>query len=189
VAAQRQLYGYYRNPFTDDDSVKDPKRPNLRTVSNTSPIAHAGKLFTLKEDGLPHQINPNTLDTLGPYDFNGQWKSETFTAHPKIDPVTGEMIAFGYEAIKRASTKVPTIVAVDMDRPAILTNVRTRAAALIAVFGASDAAVLDVVSGRARAEGHLPFELPSSMKAVEAQDPAVADDSAKPLYPVGAGGT
>lgn len=106
VAAQRQLYGYYRNPFTDDDSVKDPKRPNLRTVSNTSPIAHAGKLFTLKEDGLPHQINPNTLDTLGPYDFNGQWKSETFTAHPKIDPVTGEMIAFGYEATGLATDDI-----------------------------------------------------------------------------------
>ena len=106
VAAQRQLYGYYRNPFTDDDSVKDPKRPNLRTVSNTSPIAHAGKLFTLKEDGLPHQINPNTLETIGPYDFNGQWKSETFTAHPKIDPVSGEMIAFGYEATGLATDDI-----------------------------------------------------------------------------------
>jgi carotenoid cleavage dioxygenase-like enzyme len=106
VAAQRQLYGYYRNPYTDDDSVKDPKRPNLRTVSNTSPIAHAGKLFTLKEDGLPHQINPSTLETIGPWDFNGQWKSETFTAHPKIDPVSGEMIAFGYEATGLASNDI-----------------------------------------------------------------------------------
>lgn len=106
VAAQRQLYGYYRNPFTDDDSVKDPKHPNLRTVSNTSPIAHAGKLFTLKEDGLPHEINPSTLETLGPYDFNGQWKSETFTAHPKIDPVSGQMIAFGYEATGLATDDI-----------------------------------------------------------------------------------
>jgi len=95
----------------------------------------------------------------------------------------------GYEAIKRASAKVPTIVAVDLDRPAILTNVRPKAAALIAIFGASDAALLDVIAGRARAEGHLPFELPSSMKAVEAQDPAVADDTSQPLYAVGAGGT
>jgi carotenoid cleavage dioxygenase-like enzyme len=106
VAAGRQLYGYYRNPYTDDDSVKDLKRPNLRTVSNTSPIAHGGKLFTLKEDGLPHQINPTTLDTIGPWDFQGAWKSETFTAHPKIDPVSGEMIAFGYEATGMASDDV-----------------------------------------------------------------------------------
>jgi len=97
-AADRQLYGYYRNPYTDDPSIRDPSRPNLRTVSNTSPIVHAGKLFTLKEDGLPHQINPHTLETIGPYDFEGAWKSQTFTAHPKIDPVSGEMVAFGYEA-------------------------------------------------------------------------------------------
>jgi carotenoid cleavage dioxygenase len=102
-AANRQLYGYYRNPFTDDPSVRDPSRPNLRTVSNTSPLIHAGKLFTLKEDGLPHQIDPRTLDTIGPYDFDGKWKSETFTAHPKIDPVSGEMVSFGYEATGMAT--------------------------------------------------------------------------------------
>jgi beta-glucosidase len=94
-----------------------------------------------------------------------------------------------YEAIKKASAAVPTVVAVDLDRPAILTNVRTKARALIVTFGASDSAVLDVIAGRARAEGRLPFELPSSMKEVQAQDPAVADDTAHPLYPVGAGGS
>jgi carotenoid cleavage dioxygenase len=97
-AANRQLYGYYRNPWTDDPSIRDPAHPNLRTVSNTAPIIHAGKLFTLKEDGLPHRIDPRTLDTIGPHDFEGGWKSETFTAHPKIDPVNGDMVAYGYEA-------------------------------------------------------------------------------------------
>jgi carotenoid cleavage dioxygenase len=97
-AANRQLYGYYRNPFTDDPSVRDPAQPNLRTVSNTAPLIHAGRLFTLKEDGLPHRIDPATLETLGPWDFGGAWKSQTFTAHPKIDPVSGAMVAFGYEA-------------------------------------------------------------------------------------------
>src|SRR6478752_2638756 len=38
VAAQRQLYGYYRNPFTDDDSVKDPANPNRRTVTRETRI-------------------------------------------------------------------------------------------------------------------------------------------------------
>jgi carotenoid cleavage dioxygenase len=105
-AANRQLYGYYRNPYTDDPSVRDPQRPNLRTVANTSPIVHAGKLFALKEDGLPHRIDPETLETLGTWDFDGAWKSQTFTAHPKIDPVTGEMIAFGYEATGLATDDV-----------------------------------------------------------------------------------
>lgn len=98
VKAKRQLYGYYRNPFTDDPSVRDPGHPNRRTVSNTAPLAHAGKLFATKEDGLPTELNPVTLETIGPYDFHGTWRSQTFTAHSKIDPVSGEMISFGYEA-------------------------------------------------------------------------------------------
>jgi beta-glucosidase len=93
----------------------------------------------------------------------------------------------GYRAILRAAAFVPTIVAVNMDRPAILTNIRPKAAALLVTFGASDAAVLDVLRGRAQPRGRLPFELPSAMAAVEAQDPAVPDDSGVPLYPRGAG--
>jgi beta-glucosidase len=62
-----------------------------------------------------------------------------------------------------------------------------KADAVIANFGASDAAVIDIVLGRAKAKGRLPFELPSSMAAVEHQDPAAPDDSAKPLFKRGAG--
>jgi carotenoid cleavage dioxygenase-like enzyme len=101
--AGRQLYGYYRNPFTDDPAVRDPAHPNRRTVANTAPLIHNGKLFALKEDGLPHRIDPNTLETLGTWDFNGGWKSQTFTAHPKLDPVSGDMIAYGNEADGLAS--------------------------------------------------------------------------------------
>jgi len=120
------------------------------------------------------------FETLHPHHFFGALQHEG-----RLDFRDGDA---AYEAIKQASAAVPTIVAVDLDRPAILTNVRTRAKALIATFGASDAAVLDVVAGRARAEGRLPFELPSSMREVQAQDPALPDDTAHPLYPVGAGG-
>ena len=101
--AGHQLYGYYRNPYTDDPAIRDLQNPNRRTVANTAPMVHAGKLFALKEDGLPHQIDPNTLETIGPWDFEGGWRSQTFTAHPKVDPVTGEMIAYGNEADGLAS--------------------------------------------------------------------------------------
>ena len=104
--AGRQLYGYYRNPYTDDPSVRDPKRPNLRTVSNTAPLVHGGRFFTLKEDGLPYEADPNTLATKSTWDFHGKYKSETFSAHPKIDPLTGEMIAYGYEATGLATDDV-----------------------------------------------------------------------------------
>ncbi|AHG92446.1 glycoside hydrolase family 3 domain protein (plasmid) [Gemmatirosa kalamazoonensis] len=92
-----------------------------------------------------------------------------------------------YEAFRRASAVVPTIVTVYLDRPAILEPVRVRARALLANFGVSDAALLDVLTGRARPEGKLPFELPSSMNAVRAQRSDLPHDSAKPLYPIGYG--
>lgn len=87
-----------------------------------------------------------------------------------------------YEAIKKASAAVPTVVAVDLDRPAILTNVRDKTSVLLGTFGASDGAVLDVLMGRGKAEGRLPFNLPRSMQAVGNQAPALPDDDENPLY-------
>lgn len=89
-----------------------------------------------------------------------------------------------YEAIKAASAKVPTIVAVYLDRPAILTNVRDKATALFGDFGSGDDAFLDAVTGKAPPRGKLPFELPSSMAAVEAQAEDAPHDSKDPLYPI-----
>ncbi len=92
--------------------------------------------------------------------------------------------AADYEAIKAASAKVPTVVAVYLDRPAILTNVRDKASALIGDFGAGDDAFLDALTGVAPPRGKLPFELPSSMAAVEAQAEDAPHDSKDPLYPI-----
>lgn len=44
-------------------------------------------------------MDPITLETFGVHDFNGQLPSLTFTAHPKLDPQTGELVCFGYEAM------------------------------------------------------------------------------------------
>jgi beta-glucosidase len=89
--------------------------------------------------------------------------------------------------LAQASRAVPTIVVVSLDRPAILKPLQDTATALIGDFGASDDAVLDVLVGKARPEGRLPFELPSSMSAVEAQRPDAPHDSENPLYPISFG--
>lgn len=92
-----------------------------------------------------------------------------------------------FEEIKRIAAAVPTIVTVYLDRPAILSELKDRASALIGNFGVSDGALLDVVTGVAQPEGKLPFELPSSMQEVEAQRSSVPHDTAHPLYPIGFG--
>lgn len=89
--------------------------------------------------------------------------------------------------VEKASAKVPTIVAVDLDRPAVLTAFKDKAAAIYGLFGASDAVLVDLVTGKAKSQGRLPFELPSSAKAVEEQHPGRPDDSVAPLYKRGDG--
>ncbi len=89
------------------------------------------------------------------------------------------------EMINRAMAKVPTIVTVYLDRPAILTKFNKSVGALLANFGVSDRALFDVVSGKAKPEGRLPFELPSSMQEVEAQSGELPHDTTHPLYKLG----
>jgi carotenoid cleavage dioxygenase len=94
-AAGRSLFGMYRNPLTDDPSVAGLSRG----TANTQLFLHHGKLLVLKEDSPPVHLDPLTLETLDDYyTFGGKLESLTHTAHPKIDPLTGEYIGFGYEA-------------------------------------------------------------------------------------------
>jgi carotenoid cleavage dioxygenase-like enzyme len=90
--ARRALIGKYRNKYTDAIEFQ------IRTTANTNIIYHNGILLACKEDGPPYAMDPDTLETIGAWDFHGQLQSATFTAHPKFDPVTREMVSFGYEA-------------------------------------------------------------------------------------------
>jgi len=82
---------------------------------------------------------------------------------------------------------VPTVVDVLADRPPILTPIVDVAAAVTVNWGASGAALLDVLSGAFPARGALPFDLPRSMAAVEASRPDVPFDTADPLFRFGHG--
>lgn len=93
-----------------------------------------------------------------------------------------------YEAIKNAAKFAPkTVVTVYLDRPAILANVQDKASAILANFGVSDGALFDVLTGKAKPQGKLPFELPSSMAEVLVQKSDVPYDTAHPLYKFGYG--
>jgi len=62
--------------------------------SNTHVFAHAGHILSFVEVALPIELDRD-LETVGPVDFGGI--DTAFTAHGKIDPGTGELIAFGYQ--------------------------------------------------------------------------------------------
>ncbi|SDQ62703.1 glycoside hydrolase family 3 protein [Microbacterium sp. cf332] len=89
------------------------------------------------------------------------------------------------EHVAQVAASVPTVVDVYLDRPAILGPIVETGAAVVANWGASAAALLDVLTGVARAEGRLPFDIPRSMAAVEASRPDVPFDTADPLFRFG----
>lgn len=91
------------------------------------------------------------------------------------------------EDILKLLNTVPTIVILNLDRPAVIPEINYEAKGLLADFGASDAAVLDVVFGKFKPGGHLPVELPSSMEAVRNQKEDMPYDSKNPLYKFGYG--
>jgi carotenoid cleavage dioxygenase-like enzyme len=93
-AAHKALFGSWGNPMTTDSSVAGKDGG----VANTNIVWHAGRLFALEEAHRPFALDPDSLAALGYCDFAGAFKGARFTAHPKIDPETGEMIFFAYSA-------------------------------------------------------------------------------------------
>jgi beta-glucosidase len=88
---------------------------------------------------------------------------------------------------KVAASGTPTVVIVNMDKPVILTEFIENVAGVIGAFGGSDAALLDVIFGKAKPTGKLPFDLPSDMPSVMAQAADAPFDMDDPLFKFGFG--
>jgi carotenoid cleavage dioxygenase-like enzyme len=69
-------------------------------------VPHAGLLLAMKEDAQPYALDPHTLETKELYTWNGQMTATSFTAHPKIDPATGELIGYAYAAKGEATDDI-----------------------------------------------------------------------------------
>lgn len=96
IAAGRALYGGMAEArFPGPDLVGDAGP--MKNVANTNVVRHAGRTWCLWEAGPPTEVD-DELATLGVVDFDGRLRG-AFTAHPKVDPDTGTMYAFGYSAV------------------------------------------------------------------------------------------
>jgi all-trans-8'-apo-beta-carotenal 15,15'-oxygenase len=73
----------------------------FRTPANVANIGvtwHSGHLLALWEGGRPWELDPDTLDTIGEYDFDGELKGAySYSAHPTFDPATGDLFNFGIQ--------------------------------------------------------------------------------------------
>lgn len=94
----------------------------IKNRANTHIVRHAGRLFALWEQGLPTEVTPE-LDTVGEWNFAGRLEG-AMTAHPRIDPRTGELLFFSYNLFPPYLTYYvadPTgalVHRVDLDLPA-----------------------------------------------------------------------
>lgn len=89
--------------------------------------------------------------------------------------------------ILKILSRVPTVVDIYLERPAVIPEIAEASSALLGNFGATDEAVLDVIFGKFNPQGKLPFELPSSVEAVRRQKEDLPYDSENPLFPFGHG--
>lgn len=99
-------------------------------------------------------------------------------------------LEFPTEEVARISAiaaRIPTVIDVFLDRPAVLTPLAELGVTLLGTFGVDDDILLDAVTGRAATTGRLPFDLPRSMAAVEASREDVPFDTVDPLWRFGHG--
>ena len=91
--AGRAIYGgMFELVFPSPEEVGDAGA--MKNTGNTHVVRHAGQIYALMEAAKPIRI-ADDLSTLDEYDFDGALRG-SFTAHPKFDPETGEMLFFGY---------------------------------------------------------------------------------------------
>ncbi|MBM3670930.1 MAG: carotenoid oxygenase family protein [Actinobacteria bacterium] len=88
----------YEHPESDRVAMMiDPATGQMDhnvSVANTHVISHGGRILALEEGSFPYVMTPE-LDTVGPWNFDGALEG-AMTAHPKVCPVTGELLFFGY---------------------------------------------------------------------------------------------
>jgi carotenoid cleavage dioxygenase-like enzyme len=110
----------YRNRFVDSAGLREEREkgdwiypglnmigeilargempPPGKNTGNTAMVFHNQQLYALMEGATPYAISLPDLATTGEDDFDGTL-THNFTAHPKVDVETGEMITFGYSPL------------------------------------------------------------------------------------------
>ncbi|MCX2976763.1 carotenoid oxygenase family protein [Candidatus Marimicrobium litorale] len=85
------------NPFDCDPQYSDFVFTDKDGTANTATVWHGGRLLVMEEGHPPYEVDPRTLESIGSWNFRGKLNT-AMTAHPKIDPDTGEMVFFAYMA-------------------------------------------------------------------------------------------
>ena len=85
------------NPFDCEPEFSDFVLTDKDGLANTAMLWHADRLLAIEEGHPPFEIDPDTLASVGSWNYRGKLQT-AMTAHPKIDPVSGELVFFAYMA-------------------------------------------------------------------------------------------
>lgn len=130
----------------------------------------------------PEEADVIILRIKTPFDPRDEYLLEQFFHQGRLyysDEEKAEML--------KLINKKPTVVVVNLERPAILTEINESCKALFVDFGTSDEVLAELLFGKVNPTAKLPFELPSSWEAVLNQLEDVPYDSKDPLYAFGFG--
>ncbi|MGW0662122.1 glycoside hydrolase family 3 protein [Streptodolium elevatio] len=207
---EKFVLGLFENPFVDveaaDAIVGTPESLELGLVAQARsvtllkngtdapvlPLAQGTKVYVEGVDAelaaaygtvvaAPEDADVAILRTRTPWDpANGPFEAFFHSGS----------LAFGEAELARILElcgKVPTVVDIYLERPAVIPEIAEASAALVANYGAADGPLLDVLFGRRTPEGRLPFQLPRSMADVEAQRSDVPSDGTDAVYEFGHG--
>jgi len=208
--------GLFDNPYVDEKLIKervatdkniafglDAQRKSIVLLENDGilPLKNEQSVFV---DGLDKRIassfgnvvnDPEKADIIIMYIhtvFNGNQESglnrlfDNFlsTLFPNGDLNFDNEIT---SKIKKYSKNNNLIVVVDLNRPAILQEIKNLAAGLIGTFGVLDEVIFEAIYGNFNPSGKLPFEIPASMEEVKKQKEDLPDDTDNPSYEYGYG--
>ena len=179
--AQQQSMVLLRNdaPASNDAAQLLPLRPGLRVYAEgIDPKAFDGWATSVAD---PAQADVAIVRMASP-NYADPRRGWLGSLHQGSLDFTQDQL----DHIATLAAILPTVVDVHLSRPAVLTGL-SPATALLASFGTCDEAFVEVLFGRAHPEGNLPFDLPSSMEAVENSREDVAFDTADPLFRFGHG--
>jgi beta-glucosidase len=206
--------GLFDNPYVDEDAAEERtglpeyvaagQRAQARSVTvlkNISgsgaavlPLAAGVRVYSdevspeaLADAGLLRVTEPAEADVAivriaAPFEFRDHYMLESSFHAGSL-----EFDAETVEKVRQLAALVPVVLVPHLDRPAVLTPLEPHCAAIAAVYGASDTAVLQALTGTVPPEGRLPFQLPRSEAAVVASRPDVPGDTKDALYECGHG--
>ncbi|KAK8090183.1 hypothetical protein PG997_005144 [Apiospora hydei] len=192
---EKFLLGLFDNPFVDADAADQIVGRQEYVDEGAAAQRRAYTLLTNHDDVLPLKDTANkkfyiegfNATCLERRDLTAPFEPRSGGFESRYHAGSLEYSAQERERQAAIYTAVPTVVDMTMDRPAAVPEVAENAAALLANFGSGPDAFLDVVLGVAAPEGKLPFDMPRSMEAVEAQMEDVPFDTVDPVFKFGHG--